>query len=153
MTCDAADLWQDRGMRKPRMKAPESWGKAYYHCVSRVVDRRLAFDEEDRAKFVKLMRFYERVCMVKVVTYCVMANHFHILVEVPARPEVLPSEGELIEHIRRCYGTNKAELVAEEIRQWRSRGIEGEAQKIVQGWFKRMWDLSSFMKTLKQRFT
>src|ERR1700761_6384070 len=140
-------------MRQPRLKAPETWETAYYHCVSRVVDRRLAFDDEDKLQFVKLMRFYERVCQVRIITYCVLSNHFHLLVEVPAPPKVRPSEAELMEHIRKCYGKERSHFVGEEIRQWRARGANQVAQSLVENWFRRMWDVSSFMKTLKQRFT
>src|SRR5579862_2698080 len=109
-------------MRQPRLKAPETWTVAYYHCVSRVVDRRLAFDEEDKRQFVKYLRLYEQVCQVRVVTYCVMTNHFHLLVEVPAKPKVMPTEEELLAHIGKCYGKRRAWLVEEEIKQWRERG-------------------------------
>src|SRR5579862_5412268 len=132
-------------MRQPRLKAPETWKVAYYHCVSRVVERRLAFDEEDKRQFVKFMRLYERVCQVRVVTYCVLSNHFHLLVEVPAKPKVMPTEEELVAHIRKCYGKRKAHWVAEEIRQWRARGVTQGAEAVMEGWFKRMWDVSSFM--------
>ena len=60
---------------------------AYYHCVSRVVERRFAFQDEEREQFVRLMRAYEAFCQVRVLSYCVMSNHFHIMVEVEKRPE------------------------------------------------------------------
>ncbi len=34
-------------MRRPRLKAPASHPVAYYHCVSRVVDRRFVLGEEE----------------------------------------------------------------------------------------------------------
>ena len=139
-------------MRQARLKAPQSWSKAYYHCVSRVVDRRKVFWPEEKREFVRFMRFYERVSCVRVVAYCVMSNHFHVLVETPARPAVLPTEEELLKHIRGCYGKITAEILGEELRQYRSRGLDATAQKVMDGWFARMWDVSAFMKTLKQRF-
>ena len=54
-----------------------------YHCVSRVVNRDFVFGDEEREMFVLLMRRYEAFCGVKVLSYCVMSNHFHILVKVP----------------------------------------------------------------------
>ena len=139
-------------MRQARLKAPQSWENAYYHCVSRVVERRKAFGPEEKREFVRFMRFYARVSCVRVVAYCVMSNHFHVLVEVPARPAVLPTEAQLLRHIRDCYGRNAAEIVAEELGQYRSRGLDAMARKVMDGWFARMWDVSAFMKTLKQRF-
>ncbi|WP_050029795.1 transposase [Verrucomicrobium sp. BvORR034] len=140
-------------MRQSRLKAPKEWPVAYYHCVSRVVDRRFVFEKEEKRRFVELMRFYERFCQVRVVTFCVMSNHFHILLEVPQRPQVMPSEEWLIEHIKRCFGEAMAGVVAEQIRQFRQVGADIAATEVIQGWFSRMWDVSQFMKTLKQRFT
>jgi putative transposase len=140
-------------MRQPRLKAPEDCPMAYYHCVSRVVERRFALGEEERFMFVRLMRLYERVCQVRVVSYCIMSNHFHLLVEVPQRPAQLPSEGELLAHIGRCHGKRRAGLIEEQLRQYRRVGAHQAAQALLDGWLARMWDLSHFMKTLKQRFT
>ena len=140
-------------MRRARLKAPETWARAYYHCVSRVVDRRMAFGPEEKREFIRLMRFYARVSCVRVVAYCVMSNHFHVLVEIPARPAVLPSEAELLKHIRNCYGRNAAGWVGEALQQYRASGRHEMARKLMEGWFARMWDVSAFMKTLKQRFT
>jgi len=78
-------------MRAPRFLAP--WkdvvdGKpAIYHCVSRVVDQQFLFKKEEREQFVHFMRLYARFCGVRILSYCVMSNHFHLLVEVP------PGEG------------------------------------------------------------
>ena len=41
----------------------------------------------EKEEFVKLMRIYEKFCGVKVLSFCVMSNHFHILLKVPPRPE------------------------------------------------------------------
>ena len=91
--------------------------------------------------------------MVRVVGYCVMSNHFHVLVAVPCRPEILPGEDWLIEHVHRSYGKATAMMLAETLKQHRNTGAHEAAQKIVDSWFARMWDVSAFMKTLKQRFT
>jgi REP element-mobilizing transposase RayT len=99
------------------------------------------------------MRFYARFCKVRVSAYCLMGNHFHLLVEVPARPETLPSEAWLIEHVHRCYGKTTAAVLQENLRQMRKDAGDAAAQKHLEGWFARMWDISAFMKTLKQRFT
>ena len=60
---------------------------AIYHCVSRVVNREYVLGRAEKEQFVRLMRLYERFCQVRVLTYCVMSNHFHLQLEVPARPE------------------------------------------------------------------
>ncbi|MEZ0386570.1 MAG: transposase [Verrucomicrobium sp.] len=126
---------------------------AYYHCVSRVVDRQFIFDTGEKQSFLRLMRAYEKFCQVRVVTYCLMSNHFHLLVEVPKRPEVRPSEAWLMAHIEVCYGDKVSAFVAEQVKQYREAGAHAAAELVIEGWFARMWDVSQFMKTLKQRFT
>lgn len=103
--------------------------------------------------FVHFMRTYERLCGLRVVTFCVMSNHFHILVEVPKRPEVMPSEAELLKIIEKAHGKVRAHLVRTQLEQYREAGAHDAAQRVVAGWLGRMWDVSQFMKTLKQRFT
>ncbi len=140
-------------MRQPRLKAPDDWAFAYYHCVSRVVDRRFALGEEEKQQFIHLMRLYEKFCQVRVISYCLMSNHFHLLVEVPAKPENPMSEEELIDHIAKCLGKLRAHMVAEEVKQYRAAGAHEAARQVLDSYLVRMHDLSQFMKTLKQRFT
>ena len=65
---------------------------AIYHCVSRIVGGEWYLD--NRAKEV-LRRQIGRVsvfCGVEVLTYCIMSNHFHLLVRVPEYREVTDEE-------------------------------------------------------------
>ena len=73
-----------------RLKAPAFLPVAYYHCVSRVVDRQFVLKEEEKDKLVEYMRIYERFGGLRVISYCIMSNHFHILVE--GRKKVCPLE-------------------------------------------------------------
>ncbi len=66
-------------MRQARLKAPDDHEVAYYHTISRVVNREYVLGEEEREQFVEMMRCYEHFCGVRVLTYCVMSNHFHLL--------------------------------------------------------------------------
>ncbi|MBK8094309.1 MAG: transposase [Verrucomicrobiaceae bacterium] len=140
-------------MRQARLKAPKHLPFAYYHCVSRVVDRGFRLKEQEREMFVGLMRMYETLCQVRVVTFCVLSNHFHVLVEVPRRPEVLPTEEEVLGIVRRAFGKATEGQVRAEVEHLRKIGAQAEAQKIIDGLMARMWDISAFMKSLKQRFT
>jgi len=74
-------------MRQARIRGE---GLSYYHCLSRVVDRRFIFGDEEREFIVALMRKLEAFLGVRVVTYAVMSNHFHLLVEVPDRERLPP---------------------------------------------------------------
>jgi len=75
---------------------------AFYHCVSRVVDRNFVLGDLEKEYFVKLMRGYEAYCGVRVLTFCIMTNHFHVLVEGPQRPrpEFLPPDSDLVKLVK-----------------------------------------------------
>src|SRR5210317_1938382 len=145
-------------MRRARFLAPwkdDPRGKAaVYHCVSRVVDRRRVFGRAEKDQFVKFMRLYERFCGVFVRSYCVMDNHFHVLVEVPARPEETMGDEAFLEHLRLIYSDLKVEEVRLQLQMRREAGDDEGAERFKQEkYLYRMWDLSQFMKVLKQRFT
>jgi len=140
-------------MRQPRLKAPADHPTAYYHCVSRIVNRDFVLQRPEREMFSALMRMYEKLCQVRVVTFCVLSNHFHLLVEVPQRPEVMPGEEEVLRIIAGSLGKTTAYLVRVQLQQLREAGAPEAAQRVLNSWTARMWDISAFMKSLKQRFT
>jgi len=84
-----------------------------------------------------------------------MSNHFHILVEVPKRPEEedLPNDQELVAHVSRCLGDGKATELAWELEHFRAQNNDEAAEALREKWFSRMWDVSRYMKVLKQRFS
>jgi len=135
---------------------------AVYHCISRVVNREFVLKGEEKTKFVELMRLYEAFCGVHVLTYCVMSNHFHILLEVPPRPDVADLSDEwILTKLSMIY----SEKVVAEARYWLETyagyALEEDATEEVlieyhelrEKYLKRMWDMGEFMKVLKQRFT
>ena len=136
-------------MRLARLKAPSHLPTAYYHCISRVVDRRFIFESHEREYFVKLMRLYEAFCGVRVLTYVVMSNHFHILVEVPRRPEVMPDADTLISRIETLHG----ELYAHNLRTLLASMTPDDAARHLHSYWLRMHDVSWFIRLIKQRFT
>ena len=91
-------------MRFPRVKAE---GQSFYHCVSRVVDARFIFEttghgSPEAERFMLLMRQLEAFSGVRVLTYVLMSNHFHLLCEVPQAREL--SEAELLDRIQAGFG-------------------------------------------------
>lgn len=142
-------------MRRPRLKAPAHLPTAYYHCVSRVVDRHFVLGDEEKERLVAFMRIYERLYGLRVLAYCVMSNHFHLLVEVPKRPDAadLPDDAGLVAKVRLCLGDKIAAGLEWELSQFRGIGAHEAAEALREKWFSRMWDISAFMKVLKQRFS
>jgi REP element-mobilizing transposase RayT len=53
-----------------------------YHVINRGVEKRLVFlDDPDHRKFLRLVDAQKKVFDFKVVAYCLMPNHYHLLVE------------------------------------------------------------------------
>jgi len=140
-------------MRQARLKAPADWGISHYHVVSRVVDRAFVLGPEEREQFIGFMRMYERLCGVQVLTYCILSNHFHLLIAVPRPPESPPTEQDVLSIVRQAHGSKRADALAAELHQVRAMAGDATARELLDRWTGRMWDISQFMKTLKQRFT
>ena len=101
----------------------------FYHCLSRVVDRRFIFGDLEKEKFIALLRECEEFCEVNVLTHCLMSNHFHILLEVPHRPAVLPSAEAILDKLARLSGHQNVGAVRQELESCRrNNDVEGEAR-------------------------
>jgi putative transposase len=131
---------------------------AYYHVTSRIVDRRYILEAAEREELIKQMRRYEALGGLRVVTYCIMSNHFHILVEVPPRPVVvgggpLFTEVEWLRHIERSLGMGKADEFRRLFEMYRGNGCESVIPEVMAGYEKRMFSVSCFMQNVKQSFS
>jgi putative transposase len=131
---------------------------AIYHCLSRVVDRRFALEERDKEQFRSFMRMYEKFTGCRVLTYCLMCNHVHLLVEVTPRPLGPMTDEELLDRVKAISSPMGVSLLRKELKEAREKlaaGLVNEEfiEKIHARYTYRMHDLSEFMKTLMQRFT
>ena len=136
-------------MRVARLK--ESGKLACYHVMSRVVDRQMVLGSQEKEKFRKLMRKVESFSGVRVLTYAILDNHFHLLLEVP-EPEAL-SDAQLLKRLHALYPADQVSRIADWIKTARDAGENDNAERIRQRYIARMYDLSEFVKTLKQRYT
>jgi REP element-mobilizing transposase RayT len=89
---------------------------------------------------------------VKVITYALMVNHFHVLVKVEEQKEV--PNAELLRRYKVLYPEpnewNKTRIAVMEAT---FEGGGAEAEQLRAQLLARMGDVSEFMKTFKQRFT
>ena len=106
------------------------------------------------------MRMYENFSGCRVLAYCLMCNHIHLLLEVPPMPKGGLSDADLLKRLKAIYSDAEVALVARELAEarkvvdeGRARGGEAYVLKIHERYTYRMHDLSEFMKSLMQRFT
>jgi hypothetical protein len=139
-------------MRQPRIIVPPDMD-GLYHVVSRVVDRRMIFGEEEKAKFRELLVSYAGFSGITVAAWCLMDNHFHLLLHVPARERENPAGLPEKEILRRVGMIYKGAAMADIERVLGQCGDAASRMRYLERFTRRMGDLSLFMKTLKQRFT
>ena len=139
-------------MRPPRIIVPPDMD-GLYHVVSRVVDRRMIFGEEEKKKFRELLVSYAGFSGITVAAWCLMDNHFHLLLHVPSRVQADPSalpEKEILRRLRMIYG--KAEMA--DIKRVLGQCPDAASRaRYLERFTKRMGDLAMFMRSLKQRFS
>jgi REP element-mobilizing transposase RayT len=135
-------------MRRARVKLD---GEAYYHVMSRCALQEHLLTGEVKGMFLTMLRRAEKFSGVKVLDYCIMDNHFHLLVKVPKRREV--PDDELEERIQILYGERKAERMRGRWKLLREGGAGIAVERERAALRLRMYDLSEFMKTFKQRFS
>ena len=64
--------------RRPRIEVA-----GYYHIINRGVEQRVVFKEkEDYEYFEALMCFYAKSYGITIHNYCLMSNHYHLLIEI-----------------------------------------------------------------------
>src|SRR5260370_39964813 len=133
-------------MRQPRIKGQ---GQSFYHCVSRVVDGRFLFQTQgpgsvEAEYFAHLMRLLEKACCLLVLTYALMANHFHILCKVPERRTL--SDQELLDCIEAGYGPERRIQVAEQFTAYaKEASLSDEAQQFRDHYLSLLFDASIYM--------
>ena len=135
-------------MRVPRIKET---GEGFYHCMSRVVDRRMVLDDKEKERFRQLMRNAAAFSGVDVLTHSILDNHFHLLLHVPERQSV--DDLQFTRRLTALYGQKFAGRLDGELASLRAEGQNEAAEQLKAPFIARMYDLSAYMKTVKQRFT
>lgn len=140
------------------MSSPRIFGDAsarnFYHCVSRVVDRRILFHADEKEVLRSILRKLEQFSGIRVVTYCFMGNHFHLLVEVPDSSSIPPLDSHsLAEMLPLLYDKATVETVTRELAVARESGNASWEKAILARYEHRRGDLSIFLKEFKQRIS
>jgi len=109
---------------------------AVYHVISRTTLEGFVLGDVEKDHLLGLMKRLSEFYFAEILGFCVMGNHFHLLVRM--HPESGYSDEEIRERYDRRYGEEKAASLGD--RQMRELG-------------KKMADLSEYVKEIKQDFS
>ncbi len=126
-----------------------------YHITARVIHRSFLIGQVQRETLVRSMHRAAAFSGVEVITYCILENHFHILVRIDPRGREA-GDAELVRRYRALYGDTRATwsgLDASGLEHVLKAGPLDEAERLRARLRRRMGDLSEFMRTLRQRYT
>lgn len=125
-----------------------------FHVVSRLIERRYLLDDEGKETFLKMVRAYEDLLGVEVLTFCIISNHFHLLVRVLHRPDGfdVPLET-VVARLERALGEEAMILVRGQLEFWERSGMESAIEEWRRKQIARRFSLSEFVKCVKLRFS
>lgn len=125
---------EDR-MRKARLRMDDR--DTWHHCLNRAAGTKedRPFGPREKQQFVNYLLQVSRLYTVKVVSYQIMSNHFHLLLLAPV---AMPSPEETCRRFNAFYQGKKT--------------LKPES-RACQVWQARCRDVSWFMRHLQQMFT
>ena len=158
-------------MRRRRIYGDAHNRSNIYHAMSRAIEGRFVLEgREEKAKMRELVFAQAAFSGVEVLTYCIMSNHFHLLLRVAHRDAeklAAMSEEEMLARLSHIYEGDAMDAVREELAsarrmdadaEERRRGTEGDDhgsyhRACRERYETRMLDLSVYMREVKQKFS
>ncbi len=105
-----------------------------YHVISRTTGQEFSLGDLEKEHLMQRMRKLSSVYFVKVFTFCILSNHFHLLVQMQNGEDYSDEE---IERRFRIYYGSKRPFLKEKLEDYRVK-----------------WsDLSEYVKDVKQGFS
>jgi putative transposase len=141
-------------MAKPRVYAEAGSEAGVYHVISRCAGREMLLGDEEKRVFREMLVSAAGFHKVKILTMCLMGNHFHLLVRVPRRPEgFAPSVEEVLELWEPTVCPRGAAVQRRKLLAMTEQGRAAEVEDWRASAVRRMFSISEFTKSLKQRFS
>jgi REP element-mobilizing transposase RayT len=118
---------------------------AHYHIISRTVGQEFLLGDIEKEELVKIIRYYSSMYFININAYCIMSNHFHLVIQ--SLPEHLFSDEEVVRRIKIFIQKERKEkgekpVSPEEIT---AEGIQKARKKLE--------DISEFCRSVKQTFS
>lgn len=104
----------------------------YHHIISRTVQQKFYLKSAEKDHFLKLLHYYSSLYFVKLIGFCIMDNHFHIIAK--AETSAMYSEAEIEKRVSMI--TNGRKLTPNK----------------CQATISRLEDISEYMKSIKETF-
>ena len=130
-------------------------GARFVHVVSRTAGREILFGDGEKETFHKILFKQLKFSGLRVMAWCLMGNHFHLLLEVPDREVALASlsDADVLRRLSVFADEQSTKFLLAELADCRRAGNAAGEGRIAAGVRARLFDLSAFMKELKLRFT
>jgi len=125
-----------------------------HHITSRIAHKvRFLQEEAERNDLIEMIRRAAEFVGIKLLGWCIMINHFHILAFLPSPIEV--DEKEVLRRHGVLKGAKGAAALEEQLVKLRLEGETGckEAERLLDALRKRMYSVGEFVKIVKQWFS
>lgn len=125
-----------------------------HHITSRIAHKvRFLQEEAERNDLIEMIRRAAEFTGVKLLGWCIMINHFHILVFLPT--PVVVDEKEILRRYEVLKGVKSAAAFAEQLAKLRQEGEGGcrDAERLLDAQRNRMYKIGEFVKIVKQWFS
>ena len=109
----------------------------YYHLVSRTVGQEFYLGDTEKERLLNIIKYYSGMYFVKVIGFCLMSNHFHLLIK--SEPEHLYPDEEIVYRLKKYMPGLEESSLKDEVKIARARGKLG--------------DISEYMRSIKQTFS
>lgn len=130
-----------------------------HHLTSRIAHRVHLLNDDERNDFMVMVKKVSEFAGVKLIGWCVMNNHFHLYVYLPAPP--LLTDDEVLERFRMFRGCD-TEVSADGVRSgdvgrdpranYDDERAEAKAKKVA-AIRRRMYSIAEYMRMIKQWFS
>jgi REP element-mobilizing transposase RayT len=118
--------------------------KTVYHLISRTALEGFPFKDAEKDEFIKIIAKYSRIYFTDIIGFCVMGDHFHLLVRMI--PDRYFSDREVKKRYHRLYG-DKSPLPVND-----SDTDDGKRKGYP--FYRKKWSsLGKFMQEIQQTFS
>ncbi|MFT5413651.1 MAG: putative transposase [Verrucomicrobiales bacterium] len=125
------------------------------HVVTRTAGQEILFGDIEKETFRKILFKQLKFSGLRALAWCFMGNHLHLLMEVPDKEGALDgwTDDDVLAKLSVFSDEFSTRMLLGELEMFRKNGHEKGVAEIAERVRRRLFDLSLFMKELKQRMT